>query len=49
MTPMLVVAGVLTGVAAIIAVSRMWSYRQGSLGDVSQQWLAEYRASHLSE
>jgi hypothetical protein len=46
---MLVVAGVLGGAAAVIAVSRMWSYRHGSLGDVSQQWLGEYRASRPSE
>jgi hypothetical protein len=46
---MLVVAGVLTGIAVIIAVSRVWSDRDHSLGDVSQQWLAEYRASHPSE
>jgi len=46
---MLVVAGVLTGVAVIIAVSRVWSDRDHSLGGVSQQWLAEYRASHPAE
>jgi hypothetical protein len=46
---MLLVASVLTGVAVIIAVSRVWSDRNHSLGGVSQQWLAEYRASHPSE
>jgi hypothetical protein len=46
---MFVFAGVLTGVAVIIAVSRAWSDRDHSLGDVSQQWLAEYRASHPAE
>jgi len=46
---MLVLAVVLTAVAAIIAVSRVWTDRDHSLGDVSQQWLAEYRASHPSE
>jgi len=46
---MLVVAGVLAGVAVIIALSRVWSDRDHTLGGVSQQWLAEYRASHPSE
>jgi hypothetical protein len=45
---MLVVAGVLAGVAVIIAVSRVWAGRDENLGGVSQQWLAEYRASHPS-
>ena len=46
---MLVVAGVLAGVAVIIALSWVWSDRDHTLGGVSQQWLAEYRASHPSE
>jgi len=46
---MLVFVGVLTGIAVIIAVSRVWSGRDDSLGGVSQQWLAEYRASHPSD
>jgi len=46
---MLVVAAVLTGAAMIIAVLRVWSDRDDSLGGVSQQWLAEYRASHPAE
>ena len=45
---MLVIAVVLTGVAVIIAVLRVWSDRDDSLDGVSQQWLAEYRASHPS-
>jgi len=45
---MLVVAGVLAAVAVIITVSRAWAQRDESLGGVSQQWLAEYRASHPS-
>ena len=48
MTTMLVVAGVLAAVAVIITVSRVWAQRDESLGGVSQQWLAEYRASHPS-
>ena len=47
-TPMLVVAGVLAAVAVIITASRVWAKRDESLGGVSQQWLAEYRASHPS-
>jgi len=47
--PVLVVAGVLAGVAVIVAVSRALSARDHSLGDVSQQWLAEYRGSHPTE
>jgi hypothetical protein len=43
---MLIVVGVLTAVAVIVAVSRAWSDRDDNLGGVSQQWLAEYRASH---
>ena len=46
---MLVIAAVLTGLAMIIAVLRVWSDRDDSLGGVSQQWLVEYRASHPSE
>ena len=46
---MLVVAGVLAGVAVIIALSSVWSDRDHTLGGVSQQWLAEYRASHPTE
>jgi hypothetical protein len=46
---MLVAAGVLIGVAVIIAVSWVWSDRDHSLGNISQQWLAEHRASHPSE
>jgi len=46
---MLVLAGVLIGVAVIISVSRVSSNEDHSLGGVSQQWLAEYRASHPSE
>jgi hypothetical protein len=46
---MFVIAGVLSGVAVIIAVSRVWSDRDHSLGGVSQQWLAEYRASHPTD
>ena len=45
---MLVVAGVLAAFAVIIAVSRAWAQRDESLGGVSQQWLAEYRATHPS-
>lgn len=48
MTPILVVAIVLVGVAVIISVSRVWADRDENLGGVSEQWLAEYRASHPS-
>jgi len=46
---MIVVAAVLTAGALIIAVLRVWSAWDDSLGGVSQQWLAEYRASHPSD